>query len=185
VLYQYEEYGYFAEFTGFRGVAFQKAESYLKAYRKQAQNVELQFFDADHIATDEHLYFAVLNALQAFKAKTNCSKSVAMESMLYASAQRQISKAIEHIGVKPESCNLAVVIVAEDEKQVEKQLKELTEYFGCSPDGNVLQLTEQKIQKIKAAFQVTETELATQKALQEKALVDLVIERMALLSTQF
>jgi tRNA threonylcarbamoyladenosine modification (KEOPS) complex Cgi121 subunit len=185
VLYQYEEYGRVAEFTGYLGVAFEKAEAYLKSHRKQKSAVELQFFDADLIATDEHLYFAVLNALQAFKSKTGCSKSVAMESMLYASAQRQISKAIEHIGVKPDSCNLAVAVVAETEKQVEMQLKELTECFGCSSDGSVLQLTEQKMQKIKAAFQVSETELATQKAPQEKALVDLVIERMALLSTQF
>lgn len=185
MLCQYEEYGRVAEFTGYRGVTFEKAEAYLKSHRKQKSAVELQFFDADLIATQEHLYFAVLNALQSFKSKSSCSKSVAMESMLYASAQRQISKAIEHIGVKPGSCNLAIAIVAEDKKQVEMQLKELTEYFRCSPDGTVLQLTESKIQKIKAAFQVTETELATQKAPQEKALVDLVVERMALLSTQF
>lgn len=185
MLYHYEEYGRYAEFTGYRGIAFDKVDSYLKAHRKQASAVELQFFDADLIATEEHLYFAVLNALQAFKSKTGCSKSVAMETMLYASAQRQISKAIEHIGVKPTSCNLAVAIVAEDEKQVETQLKALTEYFGCAPDGTVLQLTEPKTQKIKAAFQVTETELKTQKEEVQKALVDLVIERMALLSTQF
>jgi tRNA threonylcarbamoyladenosine modification (KEOPS) complex Cgi121 subunit len=185
VLYQYEEYGWVAEFTGYRGVAFEKVDAYLKSYRKQKSAVELQFFDADKVATDEHLYFAVLNALQAFKAKTNCSKSVAMESMLYASAQRQISRAIEHIGVKPDSCNLAVVIVAETKTQVENQLKALTVCFENCPDGTVLQLTEPKMQKIKAAFQVTDEELKTQKAPQEKALVDLVIEHMALLSTQF
>ncbi len=41
------------------------------------------------------------------------------------------------------------------------------------------------MQRIKAAFQVTEKELETQKKPAEAALVDLVIERMALLSTQF
>lgn len=185
MLIQYEEYGQFAEFTGFRGASFQKTDAYLKAFRKQAQNVELQFFDADHIATDEHLYFAVLNALQAFKAKTNCAKSVAMESMLYASAHRQISKAIERIGAKPASCNLAVAIVAEDKLAIENQLNTLSAYFGCAPDGTVLQLTESKMLKIKSVFHVTEQEMQTQKENAQKALVDLVIERMALLSTQF
>jgi hypothetical protein len=41
------------------------------------------------------------------------------------------------------------------------------------------------MQKTKAAFQVTEQELKTQKKEAQKALVDLIIERMALLSTQF
>jgi tRNA threonylcarbamoyladenosine modification (KEOPS) complex Cgi121 subunit len=185
MLYYYEEYGRFAEFTGYRGVSFQHVDLYLKAFRKQAQNVELQFFDADYIATEEHLYFAVLNALQAFKSKTNCSKSVAMEAMLYASAQRQISKAIEYIGVKPGSRSLAVAVVAEDKEVLENQLNTLTDYFGCAPNGAVLQLTEAKKRKIKAVFQVTEMELETQKTPTDRALVDLVIEQMALLSTQF
>lgn len=185
MLYAYEEYGRYAEFAGYRGVAFQKAEAYLKAFRKQAHDFELQFFDADLVATDEHLYFAVLNALQAFKAKSNCSKSVAMEAMLYASAERQISKAIEHIGAKPSSVNLAVAVVAQDREQIEIQLSALSEYFGCAPDESVLQLTAAKIQKIRAAFQISEDEIKTQKTPIDKALVDLVIERMALLSTQF
>lgn len=185
MLNAFEEYGRYAEITGYRGVAFQKAEAYLKSHRKQKSDVALQFFDADLIATEEHLYFAVLNALQAFKAKSNCSKSVAVEAMLYASAQRQIQKAIEHIGVKPGSCNLAVTIVGGDEKQIESQLCALSEYFGCAPDGSVLRLTEPKKQGIKAAFQVTEIEIETQKTPAEAALVNLIIERMALLSTQF
>lgn len=105
--------------------------------------------------------------------------------MLYASAQRQIQKAIEHIGVKPESRNLAVAIVAQEQKQIENQLNASVEYFGCAPDETVLQLTEPKMQKIKLAFQVTEQEMGTQKESAKKALVDLVIERMAILSTQF
>jgi tRNA threonylcarbamoyladenosine modification (KEOPS) complex Cgi121 subunit len=183
--YVFEEYGRYAEITGYRGVAFEKAEAYLKSHRKQASAVELQFFDADLIATPEHLYFAVLNALQAFKSKSNCSKSVAVEAMLYASAQRQIQKAIEHIGIKPASCNLAVVVVGWDEKQIENQLNALSEYFGCAPDETVLQLTAPKKPRIKAAFKVTDTELHLPKETTETALVDLVIERVALLSTQF
>jgi tRNA threonylcarbamoyladenosine modification (KEOPS) complex Cgi121 subunit len=185
MLYEFEEYGRCAEITGYRGVTFEKAEAYLKSHRKQKSALELQFFDADLIATPEHLYFAVLNALQAFKAKTNCSKSVAVEAMLYASAQRQIQRAIEHIGVKPERCNLAVAVVGGDEKMIENQLSALTVYFGCAPDASVLQLTEPKKQRIRLAFQVTEMEMATQKTPAEAALVDLIIERMALLSTQF
>ena len=74
-----KEFGQYVEITGYRNVTFDKVEAFLKTNRKQTQqNVNVQFFDAQIIATQEHLYFAVLNALQAFKNKTNHSKSPAM-----------------------------------------------------------------------------------------------------------
>ena len=159
-----EEYGKHVEITGYRNIAFAGAEAFLKAHRKQLQqNVSIQFFDADLIATPEHLYFAVLNALQAFKNKTNLSKSPAMETILYASAQRQIQKSIDHIGIKPPTKNLAVTIIAEDPKQIESLLKELTACIGSEPDEKVLELTGAKQGKIRIAFGITDEELKTVK----------------------
>ena len=118
------DYGKYVEITGYKGIAFDKAEIFLKANRKQKrQNIDIQFFDAELIATQEHLYFSVLNALQAFKNKTNLSKSPGMETMLYASAQRQIQKAITRAGIKPETQNMAIIIVGDDPKQIETTLK--------------------------------------------------------------
>ena len=179
-----EEFNRYVEITGYRSIAFVQAVSFLKAHRKQTSQVELQFFDADLVATEEHLYFAVLNALQAFRGKTNISKSVAMETMLFASAQRQIQKSIEHIGVKPQSKNLAVVIVGEDSKQLDAQLEALTECLGTQPDVSVLQLTADKQKRIRAAFQITEEEIKTENSPTEAAIVNLVVEHVALLATQ-
>lgn len=186
MLHYIEEFHRYVEITGYRSVAFTKAEAFLKANRRQnRQNVDIQFFDADLIATQEHLYFAAVNALQAFQNKTNISKSLAMETMLYASAQRQIQKSIDCIGIKPESKHLAVTIIGQDPKHIEIALKELTEYLGVEPDGTVLELTDQKQEKIRKAFQITTEELkATTRANVDKAIVDLVVEHVALLSTQ-
>lgn len=184
MLHYIEEFGRYVEITGYRNINFAQAEAFLKTHRKQTGQVELQFFDADIVATEQHLYFAVLNALQAFRGKTNISKSVAMETMLYASAQRQIQKCIEHIGIKPQSTNLAVVIVGEDSLKVEAQLKALTECFGTQPDASVLQLTADKQKKIVSAFEITEEEIKTENSPTEKAIVNLVIEHIALLATQ-
>ena len=184
MLHQFEEYGKCAEITGFRGIDFGKAEAYLKSHRKQINHTELQFFDAELIATPEHLYFAILNALQAFRGKTNVSKSVAVEAMLFAAAKRQIQRAIEHIGIKQGDRNLAVAIVGDDAEAVDAQLQALITYFGCQPDETVLQLTPEKQKKIQSAYEITNTEIKTLKAPVEEALVALVIEDMALLSTQ-
>jgi tRNA threonylcarbamoyladenosine modification (KEOPS) complex Cgi121 subunit len=180
-----KEYGKYVEITGYQNIEFDKFEIFLKANRKTKNNVDIQFFDAELIAAQEHLYFAVLNALQAFKNKTNLSKSPAMETMLYASAQRQIQKAIIRTGIKHETQNMAIVIVGDDPKQIETAVKALTKSMGSEPDESVLDLSNIKVAKIKKAFEITEEELKVfENGNQEKAITNLVIERVALLSTQ-
>jgi KEOPS complex subunit Cgi121 len=181
-----KEYGKYVEITGYQGIVFKKAETFLKASRKQTkQNVDIQFFDAELIATQEHLYFAVLNALQAFENKTNFSKSPAMETMLYASAQRQIQKAIEHCGIKPKTKSMALIIIGDDPKQIENVLKAVTKSVGSEPNVIVLEMTKNKETKIKKNFEITEEELKIlEKGNQKKAIANLVIERVALLATQ-
>jgi len=181
-----KEYGKYVEITGYQNITFNLAEAYLKANRKQtSQNTDIQFFDADLIATQEHLYFAVLNALQAFKNKTNLSKTPAMETILYASAQRQIQKAIERCGIKPKTKSMAVIIIGDDPKQIGNALREVTISVGSDPDADVLELTRNKEAKIRKAFEITDQELRTvENGNPEKAIVNLVIERVALLATQ-
>lgn len=185
MLHDIDEYGKFAEITGYSNVSFEKAEAFLKANRKQTGQLDIQLFDSDLIATDEHLYFAVLNALQAFRSKTNFSKTVAMETMLYASAKRQIQRAIGSIGIKPQTERMAVVILGEDPEKVGDLLQTLSACIGCEPDDSVLRLTKEKQEKIREAFGICPKELDTEgNGGIEKALVDLVVEHMALLATQ-
>jgi len=180
-----KEYGKYVDITGYQNIAFDKAEAFLKANRKQTrQNVDIQFFDAELIATQEHLYFAVLNALQTFKNKTNLSKSPAMETMLYTSAQRQIQKAIERCGIRPKTKNMALIIIGDDPKQIENALEAITKSVGTEPEMSVLEITKPKETKIKKAFEITDEELKILiNGNQKKAIVNLVIERVALLAT--
>jgi KEOPS complex subunit Cgi121 len=187
MLYHLMEYGKFAEITGYRNIAFAKAEESLKCNRKETEQVaDVQFFDAALIATQEHLYFAVINALQAFQNKTNISKSLAMETMLYASGQRQIKKAILLCGIKPETRNMAVVIIGESQIQLQTVLQAVTECVDSNPDQRVLDLTKIKKAEIKKAFQISDEEIKTimKNGESEKTLISLVIEHIALLSTQ-
>ena len=181
-----EEAGKYVELTGFRNVSVKDAEEFVKAAREATpQTASVQFFDADLVATWQHLYFAVLNALVAFKNERNISKSLAMEVMLYASAQRQIRKALQLIGVKSASVNVAVVIVGVNPDSVRAAVSAVSKRVGVEPDETVLELTREKTQLIRKAFGISTEEL---EAVDEKdaaqALVNLVIERTALLSTQ-
>jgi len=182
-----KEYGKFAEITSYENVKFDRAEEFLKANRKETeQSVDVQFFDASFIATEEHIYFAVLNALEAFQNKTNISKSLAMETMLYASAQRQINKAIQRCGIKPETTSMAVVIIGEDPTRLETMLEAICACVGVQPDEKALAMSEFKEHKIIEAFQITEQELnaVMKNKNRRETVVNLVIERVALLATQ-
>jgi len=175
------------EITGFRNVGIKDAEEFVKAARKGTpKSGWVQFFDAELVATWQHLYFAVLNALLAFRSGRNASKSVAMEAMLYASAQRQISKALRFIGVKRDSKNVAVVVLGESPASVEALLSAVAKRVGVEPDESVLAVSEEKARRIRQAFGITEREIKTvaRKGDGVQALVDLVIERVALLSTR-
>lgn len=182
-----EENGKYVELTGFKNVKIADAEKFLEKIRKEKQpNIETQFFDARLVATWQHLYFAVLNALTAFKNRENISKSLEVEIMLYASAQRQIQKAIRLLGIHHDSSDIAVVIVGEEPERLRTALSTIARHINAHPDETALELTREKMGVIQKAFKISDEELETvrKKDGLEEALTSLVIERVALLTTR-
>ena len=187
MLKQIEEFGKHVTIAGFRNVRIKDIEEILKAMRKEKpSSVEIQFFDAKFVATWQHLYFAALNALTAFKNRENISESLAMESLLYASAQRQIRKAMKLLGIKPDSSEIAVLIIGERPETVRSALSMVSRHIKAKPDEAALELSRKKVKIIQQIFGISNIELKTaqKKDDLERALTDIVIERMALLATQ-
>jgi len=182
-----EEFGRYVEITGFCNVKIGNVEEFFKSVRNEkVPNVEVQFFDANLVASWQHLYFAALNALTAFKNKQNLSKSLAMESMLYASARRQIQKATETLGIKPNTSEVAMLIIGEKPETVKESLRMISANLKAQHDEKVLELSKKKVALIRKAFDISDLEIETimKKDDLEKALTDLVLERMALLASQ-
>jgi KEOPS complex subunit Cgi121 len=187
LLKKIEEFGKYILIAGFSNVKIEDFEEFFKAIRKEKKpNVEIQFFDAKFVATWQHLYFAALNALTAFKNGENISKSLAMETMLYASAQRQIRKATKLLGINPNSLEIAVLIIGEEAEAVKVTLSLISKLANAPHNNKVLELTEEKTKAIQQIFGISDVELKTlaKKGDLEKALKDLVIEHVALLATQ-
>jgi tRNA threonylcarbamoyladenosine modification (KEOPS) complex Cgi121 subunit len=187
MLKQLEEFGKYVEITGFRGVKIKDIKAFADAVSSELPNgVEVQFFNADLVSSWTHLNFAIINALLAFQTGRNISKSIAVESVLYASAQRQIKKAIEQIGLKPGSERAALLVIGGDANSVKVGFKAVSQRLGMEPDETVLELSETKVKRIKNEFDISDAELqvVSSKSNLDQALVDLVIERVALLSTR-
>jgi KEOPS complex subunit Cgi121 len=187
VLKDIEEFKTYAEISGFRNVKISQAKEFLdKVSKEKPAGVEVQFFDAGRVATWQHLYFAALNALTAFKNKENISKTLAMETLLYAAAERQITRAVELVGIGATSSDVAVLIIGKEPRKMKSTLSMVSKNIGGQRDETVLELSRDKVATIQRVFDISEAELrtATGKNDVEKAMTDLIVERMALLSTQ-
>ncbi len=172
--------------TGFRNVEIKNLDEFLETINgKRLADTVVQVFNAQLVATWQHLNFAVLNALTAFRNKESISKKMAVEILLYASAQHQILKATETFGVKSHMASIAIVVIGEKEEIVKSALSRISRQINAQPDDAVLELTDEKAAKIRKTFGITEEELesVTKECGFKEALVNLVIEHMALLST--
>ena len=178
--------GYIA-IAGFKNVKIKDVNGFLERVRREVREAPVQFFDAKLIASQQHLYFAALNALKAFKKKANISSNLAVEALLYASAQRQIRKAVDTLGVKQDSSEVAVLIIAKNRQGTDDCSKVVSRLIPGERDDGVLELTDIKIGGIKKLFGISDLEIEAKlrrKGLEREALVDLVIEHVALLAIQ-
>jgi len=181
------EYNGYIAIAGFKNVKIKEVNGFLERVRREAREAHVQFFDAKLIAGQQHLYFAAVNALKAFEKKSNISSSLAIEALLYASAQRQIRKAVDTLGVKQDSSQVAVLIIAENRQGMDDCLKVVSRLISGERNDAVLELTDEKIGDIKKLFGISDIEIEAKlrrKGLEREALADLVIEHVALLSTQ-
>jgi tRNA threonylcarbamoyladenosine modification (KEOPS) complex Cgi121 subunit len=188
LLKEIDEYSKCVGIVGFRSICVTDVDKFFKGIdRIGIRGVEKQFFSADTIATWEHIYFAVLDTLIAFRNKNNIANSTAVETMLYASAQHQIKVAIETVGIKTGTVNIAVLTLGDSAKAVTETIRGISRLLKAEPDDTTLDLTLQKRKTIMKVFKITESELKTVEigCVDEKeALVNLVVERMALFAAR-
>lgn len=182
-----DEFDTYLAITAYKNVKIDNVEEFIQNARKEAGEAVVQFFDAKFIAGPEHLFFAVLNALTAFKNNLNISKSLAVEILLYAAAERQIRNAVKFLGVREETRDVAVVVLAESREKVIGVLDKLSRIIHASQDESVLEIDDEKFEAIRKLFNISDLEIEAElerKGLEKEALKDLVIERVALLVTR-
>jgi KEOPS complex subunit Cgi121 len=170
---------------GFRNIEIKDVEELLLLAKEHAKNIHVQFFDADLIGGFDHLYFAALNAVKAFKTDRNISKDLAIETLLYASGQHQIEKAIQLLGIKPSSNQVVALLLADSSRDAFKALEKAASLLQGIRDDKVLEMTDKKVVTIKRIFDIKDIEIeATLRNSKKEAITSLLIERSALLATQ-
>lgn len=182
------EDGEFVTVTAFKAHPGMDPPAVLKELRAAIPTAEIQFFDGEHVAGKEHLEIAAINAIHAFKAGNNISRSMAMETLLYASAQRQIDVALGKLGVTRSSQTVGLVAFSETRDGAEELERKIAQLVKTEMNDAVLDdWSEQKGSRIMAIYGIAKSELeAIRMPGQgfEEAIRKAVIERVALLSTR-
>jgi tRNA threonylcarbamoyladenosine modification (KEOPS) complex Cgi121 subunit len=166
--------------AGARGVEVGDVDSTLDEIKRIAGDAAFQLFDAEMVAGWRHLFHAAVNAVHATRRGSAVSNSVEVESILYASCQDQISKAFNLMGLGPQVKNVAILVVSEDSSEAESLATEIAEALG-RPDDRVLDVTPEKYERLKDAFDVGDEALATVGGDPYEALTSLIVEKGALL----
>jgi len=109
----------------------------------------IQLMDANGIAGKKHLLHGIIHSINAFKRKENLANNLGIEICIRVSSQRQISKALEILGIKKGEANIAVVLV----NCPDYFLDELNNIFDR--DDNVLKSNND----LKEIYNISEKEL--------------------------
>lgn len=138
-----------------------------------------QLFDADKIADQYHIYYAAANAQYALENGSNISNKLDVETLLYASAQNQISKAIQLIGVNKETKRIAIAVITE--KENDSAATKIAQHLGGIND-KILDITPEKYGSLKRLYEITETAIETVGCDKYRALSSLITEKSTLIS---
>ncbi|MEE9151342.1 MAG: KEOPS complex subunit Cgi121 [Thermoplasmata archaeon] len=148
----------------------QKARAFTPNYDSKDE-ILLQFLDADKVLGKEHILSAVEHAERAFKRKKNISETMAMEILLYAAGEPQISTALAKIGLK-EGCERIAVIA-----DIELDIEGLLAHLDLKRDDEVLEYKDFKLRE----FGISDVEIL---AVDKTKIKDLVLERVAMVDVK-
>ncbi len=122
--------------------------------------------NADLICGRDHLLSATAHALRAFERGRNVCSSLPMETLVYASGERQISKAMQKMGVTSGSGRIAIVFFGPVDADP------ILSRLGLERDDSVLDLSIDKL--LRFGIAADEIDLVPR-----GAMADLVLERVA------
>ena len=99
----------------------------------ESLDVEIQVLDAHMVFDREHIEIALEKSERAFAQGRNIAKTRGTELMLYAGAERQISKALKKMGLKEGMEELAIIAFWDQEPDI------ILDKLGWTRDDTVLQ----------------------------------------------
>ena len=129
----------------------------------------IQLLNADSIVSENHIIHGVNQAFLAFERGENLAKDISVEIVLRCSAQRQISKAFNILGLHEGDMNLCALLINCDDYS-----DELSSLFKF--DDSVLVADEKKKKK---TYEISDAEL------ENMSMEEIIIDRISKLTVDY
>ena len=137
------------QILGFKGniASVSDTLNYINSIKKDSEVIQL--LNADAVAGRRHVEHGVNQAFLAFDRGENLAKDLSVEICLRCSAQRQISKAFNLLGLKEGQMNLCAVLIDCDDYTSQLSSRFTLDEGVLSPD----------VEKLKEIYDICEDEL--------------------------
>jgi KEOPS complex subunit Cgi121 len=159
--------------------------SVMKEANDRFPDAAVQFFDLDRVAGSRHLLLAAYNAMKSYNSSRRITRSLGMEVLLFVSGTRQITLALERVGINADTMSSAVMVLAASDEAIECISDMLIERFHQNCNDKLLDTwTGRRRELVQRVFGIGMKELkATNRTGGvEKAIEKLAIERSAMLA---
>jgi tRNA threonylcarbamoyladenosine modification (KEOPS) complex Cgi121 subunit len=123
-----------------------------------SDSLTVQLLNGFLCADETHLLSAAQNAINAKQGNYMLSRSLDVEIIVFASAQRQIGRALDELGVYDGLDDIAIVVVGTDSSAVEDCIQYLAEKIG-SEVIPAFAATSERIERLKDHFQISDKEI--------------------------
>lgn len=151
-----------------------------------SESLTVQLLNGLLVADEIHLLSAAQNAINAKQGKYMLSRSLDVEIIVFASAQRQIGRALDALGVYDGLDEIAAVVVGIDTVTVEKTIRDLTDKIGEETIPSFT-ATNERIERIKDHYQISDKEIGAiadsdKTESQQAALSRCIVSRVSLVA---
>jgi len=136
-----------------------------------SRGAEVCLLDARSVFGRDHLESAALHAIRARDSRTMSSRSVAMETLLYAAGARQVQDAIRSVGLRADTTAIGVILFGST------RLDDFIRDMGWTRDDGVLNAEVKSLEAFGIPDQAARTVSESQRT-------DLVLEKVAMLDVQ-
>ncbi|MGZ7136519.1 MAG: KEOPS complex subunit Cgi121, partial [Methanobacterium sp.] len=140
----------------------------MKKINQISNNCKIQLLNADGIAGYEHILHATFHAIKSFERNENIANELGIEICVRASAQSQISKALQILGIKKDEMNICAVAV-DCNTDILNELEDILD----KRDDEVLNPDQKTLKKI---YDISDEELETSGSIE-----NIMIEKTSLL----
>jgi len=187
VIFELPEIGLHAWISAFNA-QLRTPEDLFRSAAEKCPGVSIQLVDLDRVPGQRYLKLATVNAAKSFRSKQPITKTLAMELLLYISAEKQIVRALKRIGITAETRRIAALAVGPRRDEVLAAAKFLATTLGRESEDRLLdEWPRQRIKNVRSSFDIGERELEAiiqDNEAEPKTVERLAVERSAMLAAK-